>query len=228
MLRYFRKKNTNKQYKISYSQTGEDLIIDFFLNKEKGIYVDIGCNDPVFLNNTYFFYKKGWEGINVDANSKCIEKFNLVRKRDNNICALVSNSNKSKKFYIFDPETLSTSSEKQKNLYIKAGYKLKETKFISCLSLATLFNQELADTEIDFLSLDTEGNEKEILMSNDWKRYLPKFIILETLDYGTKEKNIKKFDSILKKYGYIKFADTFMNTIFISNQYLKKFKCKII
>ena len=229
LLRYFIKKYTNKQYKISYSQTGEDLILDFFLNKEGGGYVDIGCNDPVFLNNTYFFYKKGWKGINVDANPKYIEKFKIMRKRDINISALIGiSNNKTKEFYIFEPETLSTSSEKQKKLYLKAGYKLKEVITIPCISLFSLFKQKLLNTYIDFLSVDVEGNELNVLKSNDWKLYRPKFIIVEVTQHRPVIKNTKPFDKFFKKNNYTKFSETLINAIYISDEYKRKLQIKII
>lgn len=228
MLRYFRKKNTNKQYKISYSQTGEDLILSFYLSKKEGVYVDVGCHDPIILNNTYLFYENGWTGVNIDANPKCIEKFNLVRKRDINVCALVGNSNKNEKFYIFDPETLSTMSEKQKRLYLKTGYKLKKAITIPCISLSSLFKQKLSSVDIDFLSVDVEGNELNVLKSNDWKTYRPKFVIIEVTQHNPAIKNTKPFDKFFKKNNYTKFSETLINAIYISDEYKKKLQLKII
>lgn len=217
-----------KKYNKSYSQTGEDLILNFHLNKKKGVYVDVGCHDPIILNNTYLFYENGWSGINIDANPKCIEKFNIVRKRDINICALVGNSNKNEKFYIFDPETLSTMSEKRKKLYIKAGYKLKEVITIPCVSLSSLLKQKLSNTCIDFLSVDVEGNDMNVLKSNDWKLYRPKFIIVEVIQHTPAVKNTKPFDKFFKKNNYSKFSETLINAIYISDEYKKKLQIKII
>ena len=217
-----------KNYNVSYSQTGEDLIINFYLPKKDGFYIDIGCFDPIFLNNTYLFYNNGWNGINIDANPKCIEKFNAVRKRDVNICTLVGNSNKTEKFYIFEPETLSTVSEKQKKLYIKVGYKLKEVIIIPCVSLSSLLKQKLSNNDIDFLSVDVEGNELDVLKSNDWKIYRPKFVIVEVTQHKPVIKNTKPFDKFLKKNSYTKFSETLINAIYISDEYKKKLQIKII
>lgn len=217
-----------KNYNVSYSQTGEDLIINFFLPKRKGFYVDIGCSDPMVLNNTCLFYKKGWSGINVDANPRCIERFNVVRRRDINICALVGNSNKTEKFYIFDPETLSTMSEKQKNLYIEAGYKLNDVINIPCISLSSLLKQRLSNNVIDFLNVDVEGNEREVLMSSDWNIYRPKFVIVEVTQHKPIIKNTKPFDKFFKKNSYTKFSETLINAIYISDEYKTKLQIRII
>ena len=65
---------------ISYSQTGEDQILSFLLREEQnGFYLDIGCNHPIKLSNSYNFYLRGWKGICVDANSELIKKFKVVK-----------------------------------------------------------------------------------------------------------------------------------------------------
>src|SRR3989344_293995 len=69
----------------SYSQQGEDLIIDKLLvGKKKGFYVDVGAHDPVRFSNTKRFYDKGWSGINIDPNPWLIKKFQKQRDRDIN------------------------------------------------------------------------------------------------------------------------------------------------
>ena len=79
-----------KSKKISYSLTSIDLIVDYIFKKENGIYIDVGCNHPVYNNNTYLLNKKGWQGINIDIDEKSIELFNLFRKRDVNLNLAVS------------------------------------------------------------------------------------------------------------------------------------------
>ena len=67
--------------KNSYSQNGEDLIlIDYFNENPNGFYVDIGCHHPFRFSNTYLLYKKGWRGLNVDANKWTISLFNFLEK----------------------------------------------------------------------------------------------------------------------------------------------------
>lgn len=214
-------------YKISYSQTGEDLILNCFLKQSSGIYIDVGCHDPVIFNNTYLFYKRGWRGINIDANAKYINKFNKIRKKDINICAIVGSTQKYEKFYIFDEDKASTYLKRSKDQSLSLGHKLEEVIEISCLTLNNIFNGYLEKQKIDFLSVDVEGAEIEVFNSNDWKKYRPSFVIAETIDYGTKEKRMNIFDPYFKKIDYVKFADTFINTIYISEEHLKKIKLSI-
>lgn len=76
----------DKFFEKSYSQEGEDLILKrFFSNKEKGFYIDIGAHHPKRFSNTYLFYSKGWNGINIDAMPGSMRLFNQIRKRDLNL-----------------------------------------------------------------------------------------------------------------------------------------------
>jgi hypothetical protein len=69
-----------------YGHSGEDLVLDRLLNgKRMGFYIDVGAHHPTRFSNTYLFYKKGWSGINIDANPKSMELFNRRRSRDINI-----------------------------------------------------------------------------------------------------------------------------------------------
>ena len=65
-MNIFKKIYYNKYSKQSYSLSNVDLIVDrLFKNKEKGIYIDVGCNHPIKYNNTYLLHKRGWVGINA-------------------------------------------------------------------------------------------------------------------------------------------------------------------
>jgi hypothetical protein len=60
----------------SYSQEGEDMILNrIFEGKCQGFYVDIGAHHPRRFSNTYFFYKHGWTGINVEPNPDVVRIF---------------------------------------------------------------------------------------------------------------------------------------------------------
>ena len=70
-----------------YSQFGEDVVLRVLVGdlKKPGFYVDVGAYHPKHLSNTYYFYKKGWRGINIDPNPKSIKLFNLLRPSDINL-----------------------------------------------------------------------------------------------------------------------------------------------
>ena len=90
---YFRHKAFKKRE--TYSQNKEDLFINnYFKDKNNGFYLDIGCYHPIKYSNTALLYNKGWQGMNIDMNQTSIDLFNILRKKDINICAAISNENK--------------------------------------------------------------------------------------------------------------------------------------
>ena len=80
-MNFLKKIYYSKYKKNSYAISNVDLIIDrIFAKIKQGIYLDIGCNHPIKHNNTYLLHKRGWEGMNIDSDSKSIEEFNKLRK----------------------------------------------------------------------------------------------------------------------------------------------------
>ena len=77
----------------TYSQWGEDLVIEKYFKNKIGKYVDIGCFHPIRHSNTCLLYNKGWRGTNIDLNPTSIELFNIVRREDKNILATLSDKN---------------------------------------------------------------------------------------------------------------------------------------
>ena len=76
--------------KSSYSQDGEDkLLVEYFNFKKEGFFIDIGCHHPKRFSNTYLLHKRGWSGINIDANPWTIFLFNIFRGKDINLCTVV-------------------------------------------------------------------------------------------------------------------------------------------
>ena len=89
----------NRKY---YSQWGEDLFIqEYFKDKEKGFYVDIGCFHPIMYSNTCLLFNKGWSGINIDLDFHTIDFFNFIRPRDENIQTAISDIDGERDMYFF-------------------------------------------------------------------------------------------------------------------------------
>ena len=101
----------NRSSGISYSQWGEDIIIDNLLGRKKrGFYIDIGAYDPTRFSNTKRFYLRGWRGINVEPDPVRIKKFHKERPGDINLNIGIADKSRVLNFFKFDPPTLSTFS----------------------------------------------------------------------------------------------------------------------
>lgn len=165
----------------SYSQYGEDLIIDALLGCPKsGCYVDIGANDPVFLSNTLRFYERGWRGINVEPEPNLFVKLSERRAQDINLNVGIGTEAGSLTFYRIQPSQLSTfnADQARKNLKRPGATALQEME-LPVVTLSHLFEEHLGERRIDFLSVDVEGFELEVFRGNDWAKFRPRLILVE-------------------------------------------------
>ena len=183
VLNTFKKIYYEKYSKKSYSISNVDLIIDrMFSKKNKGIYVDVGCNHPIKYNNTYLLYKKGWSGINIDLDKDSIDQFNNLRKRDTNIKALITSlDDEEKELYFYHKRSaINTIS---KSLANKRGNKHKEIKKIKGTSLNSIIeNSKYKDSKINLLSIDIENYEYEVLKNFNFEKNNIDVIVTEITD----------------------------------------------
>lgn len=222
--------NFYKNYLIStpqrsYSQAGEDLILDFFLKKQKrGFYVDIGAYHPKYLSNTYKFYKRGWTGIQIEPNKDRAKLFEKSRPNTTTLSVGIMPTEGDRDFYIFDADTLCTFSKESAESNQLLGHKLLEIRRVQTLPLVKVFSDYISQ-KIDILSIDVEGYDLEVLKTNDWENFRPHFIITETLEYSLdmsgKKMNIH-YDTYMESIGYEKIADTYLNTIYVDKFFRNK------
>lgn len=168
---------------ITYSQFGEDMILEnYFRGRKDGFYVDIGANRPIQGSNTFKLYLNGWKGINVDGNKRLIDQFKKTRKRDVSLCEIVSNSKEEVKFFVSDDDRVSTVSSEFKE-WIKEHRSYEYEVVMQPKSLEEILDEHLPPSQkIDLLSIDVEGHDYEVLISNNFDKYKPEVICIE--DHG--------------------------------------------
>lgn len=168
----------------SYSQEGEDLFLwKYFGGKKKGFFVDVGAHHPKRLSNTYLFYKRGWRGINIDARPGSMKSFTKVRPNDINIEAGVDSQKRVLTYYSFNEPALNTFSREEALKKSKVDrYKIIEELAIPVRRLESILKENIPEGQtIDFLTVDVEGKDLEVLKSNDWNRFRPKIVLVEDL-----------------------------------------------
>ena len=209
--------------KLSYSQCGEDLIIEFIfnsLNIKNPFYLDIGANHPTYLSNTYFFYKNGCNGICIEPDPILFDYFKKKRSRDICInCGVGTGKERLENFYIMTTKTLNTFSNETAESYQNYGSnKIEKIIPIKLLPIENILDK-YTNRPINFVSLDTEGHDLEILKNFCFSKYKPEVFCIETLTY-TEDKTEKKIPAIInlmENNGYFVYADTYINTIFVNN-----------
>lgn len=204
-------------YKTSYSQEGEDMVLArIFEQKISGFYVDVGAHHPQRFSNTYYFYLRGWRGINIDAMPGSMSLFNRTRPNDINLELAISNESHELTYYAFHEPALNTFSESLAKHYCTTGVaKLSFEKKIISRRLAEVLNEYLPKSQmIDFITIDVEGLDYQVLQSNDWSKFRPEMILVENLERLSVDEifksDIYKFTS---NQGYIFYGKT-MNTLF--------------
>ena len=204
-----------------YSNWGIDLLIKDILKnqKEKGIYIDVGSHHPLINNNTYILYKRGWKGINIDLDFNSIDMFNYFRPKDHNIQIALSNKIGFTDLYFFHNRSAKNTITKSRGKGAKSIKRVKTDTLNNIIK-----NSKINTKKIDFLSIDVEGNELNVLRGLNFKKYRPKIISIEFIKPNVKEfyqhdiKNIFKSDiykfMISKKYKLVNWIHD--DLIFIS------------
>lgn len=163
---------------------------------ETGFFMDIGAYHPTKYSNTYFFYKKGWRGINIDAKPGSMTKFNQKRPRDINLEMGVAIKSEQKEFYIFKESAFNTFSKLIAQNYQEQGQELLKKEIVTIDRLDNILNNYLPlEQKIDFMSIDVEGLDLEVLKSNNWQKYRPRYILIEL--------HAEKMEEILKSDAYL-------------------------
>jgi len=165
----------------SYSQFSEDLLIDLlFLSKDKGFYVDVGANDPAFNNNTKRLYDKGWCGINIEPGIEQLEKFTSSRRRDINLNIGVGPIKGKMIFYRVVGDSTLSSFDRKVAIKMAETYGLKVIEEeVPVLRLVDIHDDYVKGNHVDFMSVDAEGFDLDVLKSNDWSKFRPSLVMAE-------------------------------------------------
>ena len=202
----------------SYSQEGEDLILNRLFEggqeKSTGFYIDIGAHHPFRFSNTYFFYRKGWSGINMDATPGSMKLFNKFRPRDINLEVAIFDEMLTLPYHIFREPALNTFSKELAVSYIAHGEILDKEILIPTFPLSQILEDHIAPSQaIDFMNIDVEGHDFQALKSNNWQKYQPKFLLIESLGVDLADILKSQLVTYLEDKNYQFIAKT-INTLF--------------
>jgi FkbM family methyltransferase len=171
--------------RLSYSQYGEDMLLRAVFARYplsyRGFYVDVGAHHPARFSNTRHFYDRQWIGICIDPLPHAARLFNSQRSRDIFLQVGVAETEGETTYYMFDEPALNTFSETISNAIVaKDSGRLTATQKVKTLPLRRILATHLPlGRVIDFLSVDVEGFDLQVLRSNDWARYRPRVVIIE-------------------------------------------------
>ena len=205
-----------------YSQHGEDVLLsEIFKDRKDGFFVEVGCIDGRRFSNTLTFEERGWTGICIEAHTGYIEL--LKKNRPNSIichCAAGEEDEDEVVFYANARGSLSTLDQsKESHFREKFGEYFTgfEEYHVKKRRLDSLFREHNV-TEIDFISLDVEGYEVEVLKGLSFKRYKPTVFVIES--DGPEHEN--QLDELLIPNGYIKSVRIAQNIFYLLDSEMEK------
>lgn len=198
-----------------YSQEGEDILVDRLLGgKEKGFYIDIGAHHPRRFSNTYYFYLKGWSGINIEPNPELHKLFSKWRPRDINLNAGLYSLPVELKYYYFEEPALNTFSTDVAAKLLATQHKLVKTENIAVTTLSKALEGFQMPELIDFMNIDTEGSEWEIIRTNDWSKIRPELLLIEFKAETIEQMMDSEMVNFLRRLKYKLIAKLFNTVIF--------------
>ncbi|OOG71463.1 hypothetical protein B0E43_17340 [Algoriphagus sp. A40] len=208
----------------SYSQCAEDLLVQYVFRLRKitnPTYLDIGAHHPYQLSNTALFYQKGCKGINIEANPSLHNAFEIYRPNDINLNIGISDKEEELDFYIMTDNTLSTFSKEECDQLIAYGKKLDKIEKIKLTTINFVIDNYCDGIFPDFLSIDVEGLDFQILKSIDFEKSSPKVICVEASEYSPVGSGARRNELIhlLVDKGYYEYANTNLNAIMVKNDF---------
>ena len=188
---------------VSYAQRFEDLyLMRCFAAGSDGFYIDIGSGHPVYDNTSFAFYLKGWHGITVEPNPWLARLSRAVRPRDRHIEALVGATVGEAVFHLVnDFHGFSTMIESHARAAQTQFGKSSQAIVVPITTLKDLCQQN-APPAFDFLKVDVEGAEPDVLLNGDWQNYRPKVVVAEALAPYTLAPAWAAWEPFLAKHGY--------------------------
>ena len=201
----FKKKHINQFKNLPDGE--QDLIRDFFDNKQDGFYVDVGANEPMIESQTYHLDKIGWSGLLLEP---LPHYCNLLKQHRTGkvvqyACSSPENNNKVLKLIVAGGHSTLNQNP------IALGTKSNQTINVTCKTLDSILEENNVDVGFDFISIDIEGHEMEMFKGFTLKKWNPKLVLLE--DHVT---NHKKHNFMVQN-GYQVLLRTGLNSWYVPN-----------
>jgi FkbM family methyltransferase len=206
----------------SFAQEGEDMVLRSILrNQGKGFYVDVGAYHPRRYSNTQYYYCLGWHGINIEADAHLIQEFVKERPRDVNIHCGVGGKEEVRRLTTYIEPALNTFNLELVSKRKRDGvlHEVVSYQEVPMRTLASILEENLpVGQAIDFMTVDVEGLDLEVLESNNWRRYRPRYVLVECFGVSLSEINDDQTVRFLEANSYQLIAKTLNTCIFATTE----------
>jgi FkbM family methyltransferase len=187
---------------LSYAQNLEDYHLDLvFAGQEAGTYVDVGGGHPVADNVSFWFYLAGWRGLVVEPQQALAELYAHVRPRDRAVSCLAGRAEGEALFHIVDRLHGFSTTVREHAVgagRFGAGYRSERRPVRPLAALLA----EAGLGPIDFLKIDVEGAEADVLAGMDFRRWRPRVVLVEAVAPGSMAQAWDAWEPGLLAHGY--------------------------
>lgn len=203
--------------KAVYSHWGEDSIIEYTLGAiSNGRYLDIGCYHPALYSNTMKLYDKGWSGVNIDPNPYMIEQYATFRPRDISLNVAVGAARGTVEFFKFHDWASSNTGSRQfaEAIAEGSGISMPEATIVEVMPLLEIMETYFGGKAPDFMNIDVEEMDIDVLRSNDWGRYRPSLVAVEDLHFSFDSPEASGIYQFMIATGYEMFSRCIYTSFF--------------
>ncbi|MFM6080473.1 MAG: FkbM family methyltransferase, partial [Dolichospermum sp.] len=188
---------------ISYAQNFEDVLLNrVFKNKTRGFYIDVGALHPTFDSVTKAFYDRGWSGINIEPIKENCNIFYQERPRDINLNIALSNLEGNLEFFEVVGQLGNSTLNKEIADEIAKQKDLEVSQYTVIVKTLASICKEYVNQEIDFLKIDVEGLEEDVILGGNWEIFRPTVLVIETTQPNTNIRCQNNIPQILTDKGY--------------------------
>ncbi|MEA9984409.1 FkbM family methyltransferase [Subtercola sp. RTI3] len=189
---------------ISFAQNGEDIVLWRALKDiQGGTYIDVGANHPTIDSVSRKFYDAGWRGVAIEPNPEYASLYRVERPGDAVYEAIASDVDApSAQIHLIDGTGLSTMIDEYGEEAAAAGWSVHDETVPVVTLNQTIEESGLADRDIHFLSVDTEGAEAFVLGSIDFSRYRPWILVIEATAPNSTRQVHGSWQDTVERAGY--------------------------
>ena len=211
----------------SFSQYAEDSVLFAALNpSNEGFYVDVGAHSPVYGSNTNRLYRNGWSGITIEPNPAATAIFGLKRPRDLHLNIGVSSVAGELTYYEFATTELNTFSAERADRLTRNGERGTGNRAVATRPLSSVLDEHAGGRQVDFISVDCEGFDLEVLKSADLAHWRPTSVLVEDLQgfyafrRGEEPSEIQRF---MRSCDYQPVAQALYSTLYVAKDWRRLF-----
>ncbi|MEH2040891.1 FkbM family methyltransferase [Nostoc sp.] len=204
---------------ISYAQNFEDVLLNrVFKHKNQGFYIDVGALDPLFDSVTKAFYDIGWSGINIEPIKECYKLFEEERQRDINLNIALGNSEGILEFFQVVGQPGNSTLNKELAYKIAKEKGLDVSKYPVPVKTLAEVCKKYVNQKIDFLKIDVEGVEEEVILGGNWDIFRPTILVIEATLPDTNIRCENNIPIFLMGKGYQKVFFDGINDYYLSEE----------